>query len=96
MAWIFEVKNKSGRKVHLSKERWNHISQEHPEVADYLEEIKEALINPTKIMTYDLDENVRYYYKYFKYRKSPAKYLFVIVKYLNDHGYIITAILLET
>ena len=55
------------------------------------EELKETLHNPTKITVYELDENVRYYYKYFKNRSSSAKYLLVTVKYLNDHGFIITA-----
>ena len=90
MTWIFEIKDKSGRKIHLSDERWKHLNQEHPEVAPYLEDIKETLKNPVKITEYELDENVRYYYKYFKERES-AKYLLVIVKYLNDHGFIITA-----
>ena len=90
MTWIFEVEDKSGRKVHLSDERWKHLNQEHPEVAPYLEDIKETLKNPVKITTYEFDENVKYYYKYFKERES-AKYLLVIVKYLNDHGFIITA-----
>ena len=91
MTWIFEVEDKSGRKIHLSDERWKHLNQEHPEVAPYLEDIKETLKNPVKITTYEFNENVRYYYKYFKERKSEAKYLLVIVKYLNDHGFIITA-----
>ncbi len=90
MTWIFEVEDKSGRKIHLSDERWKHLNQEHPEVAPYLEDIKETLKNPVKITEYELDENVRYYYKYFKERES-AKYLLVIVKYLNNHGFIITA-----
>ncbi|MBI3027663.1 hypothetical protein HYY70_06140 [Candidatus Woesearchaeota archaeon] len=90
MTWIFEVKDKSGRKIHLSDERWKHLNQEHPEVAPYLEDIKETLKNPVKITEYELDENVKYYYKYFKERES-AKYLLVIVKYLNEHGFIITA-----
>lgn len=77
--------------IHLSKERWSHISQEHPEVADYLEDIKETLKNPVKITTHTLDENARYYYKYFKNRKFSAKYLLLIVKYLNAHGFIITS-----
>ncbi len=91
MDWIFEVEDKSGRKIHLSKERWSHINEEHPEVAPYLEEIKETLKNPVKITTYEFDENIKYYYKYLKERESDAKYLLVIVKYLNKHGFIITA-----
>ncbi len=46
MTWLFEIEDKSGRKIHLTKERWSHINQEHPEIADYLEEIKETLKNP--------------------------------------------------
>ena len=91
MVWIFEIRDKSGRKIHLSDERWNHIVNEHPEIASYVEQLKDLVENPTKITTYSLDENVKYYYKYFKERKSSAKYLLVIVKYLNDHGSMITA-----
>ena len=30
-------------------------------------------------------------YKYYKERESEAKYLMVVVKYLNSHGFIITS-----
>jgi hypothetical protein len=90
MAWIFEVEDKSGRKIHLSDERWKHLNQEHPEVAPYIEDIKDILKNPLKIIAYELDNSIKYYYKYFKERET-AKYLLVIVKYLNEHGFIITA-----
>ncbi len=90
MNLIFEVEDKSSRVIHLSNERWKHINQEHPEVSLYIEEIKETLKNPVKITNYPFDENLRYYYKYVK-EKEPAKYLLVIVKYLNNHGFIITA-----
>ncbi len=49
MSWVFEIKDKSGRKIHLSKERWTHINQEHPEVSNYLEEIKETIQSPLKM-----------------------------------------------
>ena len=90
MAWIFEVQDVSGRGIHLSKERWSHINLEHPELSPYLEELKETLTNPTKITSYNINENIKYFYKYIKERKSPAKYLLIIVKYLNAHGFIIT------
>ena len=89
--WIFEVKDKSGRMIHLSNERWKHINQDHPEVAHHLEEIKDTLENPVKIASYSIDENVKYYYRYFKERKSRARHLLVIVKYLNGNGFIITS-----
>ncbi len=89
MELIFEVNEKSGRKIHLSNERWAHINQEHPEVAPYLEDIKDALTNPLRIVPYEDDSNVNYYYQYFKERR--LRYLLVVVKYLNNHGFIITA-----
>jgi|SRR3989338_2550642 len=91
MAYIFQTTDKSGRKIHLSKERWKHINQEHPELSDYLEEIKETLKNPTKAKEFDYGNDVIYFYKYYKSRESAAKYLLVIVKYLNGKGFIITA-----
>jgi len=90
MSYVFQTIDKSGKKIHLSKERWTHINQEHPEVSDYIEEIKETLKNPTKIKTYGYDEDVSYYYNYYKSRESAAKYLLIIVKYLNGIGFIIT------
>ncbi len=88
---IFEIRDKSERKIHLSKERWMHINQQHSEIVGYFEEIKETLKKPFKITTYSYDEKIKYYYKYFKDRKSPAKYLLVIVRYLNGEGFVITA-----
>ena len=91
MAWVFEIIDKSGRKIHLSKERWIHINEEHPEISPYLEELQEALKRPDKIASFEYDEDVRYYYKYLKHRKQTAKHLLLIVKYLNGEGFIITA-----
>lgn len=88
MTIIFEVKDKSGRSIYLSKERWIHINQEHPEVAPFMEDIKDAIVTPVRIIQYEYDKKVRYYYKYFK---QQLLYLLVIVKYLNNHGFIVTA-----
>ncbi len=85
---VFEIKDKSGRKIHLSKERWRHIRQRHPNVVD-IEEIEETLKNPLKII--GVKEDFVAYYKHFKHRKEPAKYLKVIVKYLNGEGYVISS-----
>ncbi len=87
MEIIFEITDKSGRKIHLSKERWSHIRMEHPEITEP-EEIKQILITPIKILESDRDPNVRWYYIYKKERK---RYLKVSVKYLNGEGYVITA-----
>ena len=39
---IFEVIDKTGRKIHLSKERWNHLATKHPDMSNYLEEVEET------------------------------------------------------
>ena len=87
---MIEIIDKSGRKMHLSKERWRHIRKKHPEVED-LEQIKETIENPDKITEYSFDEDVHYHYKFYKNTKPSLKYLLVIVKYLNNSGYIISA-----
>ncbi|MEX2017405.1 MAG: PBECR2 nuclease fold domain-containing protein [Candidatus Pacearchaeota archaeon] len=77
--YIFEIKDKTGRKIHLTKERWSHItspSSPHSYMASYLEYIKETLIKPDKIINSFYDEiNVNYY----KYYKKNRKYLGIIV-----------------
>ena len=91
MLYIFEIVDKTGRKIKLSKERWAHIasfSSPHAYMANHLEEIKETLIKPNKIMGSVYDSYKSNYYKYYKDKK---RYLKVIVKYLNGNGFIISA-----
>lgn len=89
MDYVFEVTDKSGRKIHLTKERWGeHIKLEHQDI-ESPEEIELALKNPDK--TVEIKENVFNYYKYFKHKNSKSKYLKVIVKYLNGKGFVVTA-----
>jgi len=92
MEIIFEISDKSGRKIHLSKERWKHIMT-HPKMHEELENIKTAIQNPTTIRYYEEDENVRYFYKEFKNREPLERYLLVSVKYLNGGGFVITSFL---
>ena len=91
MEYVFEIIDKTKREIRLTKRQWRHITKVHPNMTNYLDEIKETLINPLKITDYSLDNDVRYYYKYLKYRKFTSKYLCVIIKYLNGEGFIISA-----
>ena len=75
MVKIFQIEDKSGRLIYLSHERWSHIHK-HPEMPNKLEQIKETLVQPLKIV--DVDDAVKYYYRYYKEVKSEAKYLRVI------------------
>ena len=89
MSNIFEVTDKTGRKIHLSKERWKHI-QKHPYIYEHLESIQSTLKNPITIR-YEDDEKILYFYKEFKHHDSSEKYLLVGVKYLNGKGFVITS-----
>lgn len=84
---IFEITDKTGRKIHLSKERGSHIKKDHPDVEE--EEIKLTLQKPIKIIY--KGKNKHFYYQYFKYKKFPSKFIRVIVKYLNGEGFVISA-----
>jgi len=87
---IFEVVDFNTRKIRLTKKQYLHIVKRHPSVADYFEEVKETIRNPDVITRSKVDEDVRYYYKYYKELKSPHKYILVVVKYLNGGGFIIS------
>ncbi len=89
---IFEVVDKTGRKIRMTQKQWSHIARKHPQISSEKEKIIETLKNPDKIINPgQLDPNKRFYYKYYKNRPSSNKFVRVIVKYLNDEGFIITA-----
>ena len=90
MVIVLEVIDKTGRAIHLSKERLTHI-QKHPHMHNQLENIRWTLMQPTIIRCVESDKSVRQYYKEFKERHYAERYLFVAVKYLNGKGFIITA-----
>lgn len=91
MSYIFEIVDKTGRKIHLTKERWTHITEPaspHPHMAAYLDKIKNVLIKPDIILPSKYDDKKANYYKFFKEKKQ---YLRIIVKYLNSDGFVISA-----
>ncbi len=85
---IFEILDKTGRKIRLTKERWSHINNHHPDMSDKIEEIKLALTKPTLITPHKYNDNMGNYYRY---QKETHDYLLVIVKYLNNEGYVTSA-----
>jgi len=87
---IFEIIDKTGRKIHLSKERYKHI-QKHPYMHDSLEEIKSTIKNSIITRYNEEDESISYFYKEFKENEPSERYLLVAVKYLNNEGFIITS-----
>jgi len=85
------ILNKDSKTIYLSKEKWLHIVNEHPALSGKIENLKEAIVNPSAIRKSMYNENLIFYYKYYKNIKIRAKYLIVIVKYLNGKGFIVTS-----
>lgn len=88
MDYVFEVIDKTKRKIRLTKRQWSHITIKHPDLSGKEEDIKDALEKPDLIIQHNFNENARNYYKY---NKDEKAYLLVSVKYLNGNGFIITA-----
>lgn len=86
---IFEVINKTGRKIRLTKTQFKHIIR-HKGMENEIEKIKETLINPLKIIPHETGE-LYDYYNHYKNRKQKAKFLQVVVKYLNGNGFVIAS-----
>lgn len=84
---IFEVKDKSGRVIYLSDERWKHIQERHSDVKS-IEDIKETVAKPFLTKQDKIDEDLQYSYRYYKEKK---RYLMVAVKYLNGAGFVLTS-----
>ncbi len=87
MSNIFEIVDKTGRNIRLTKERWTHIRTDHPEVE--LEEIETTILKPIKIL--EIYKDKYYYFHYFKHKNLPKKFLRAIVKYKNNQWQIMTA-----
>jgi len=90
MDYIFEIIDKSGRKIRLTKKQWSHI-QKHPHMHDSLERIKETIKNPAMIRYDNFKESINYFYREYKDMESLERYLFISVNYLNGNGFVITS-----
>ncbi|MBI5208227.1 MAG: hypothetical protein HY934_10650 [Candidatus Firestonebacteria bacterium] len=77
-------------KIYLTKERWEHIIQEHPIIEKYLKEIEKTIAIPDIIIGSKYDKEILLYYKFYKsiYR---GKFITVIVKHTEERSFILTA-----
>lgn len=76
------------RRFKLTKERWNHIIETHPELKDMIEYLKGALEDPELIKRSIYNENVALFYRYYG-NIYGGKHMCVVVR-LNDES-IVTA-----
>ena len=87
---IFEVLDKTGRKIRLTAKQWKHI-QKHPHMHESIERIKETINNPMTIRYDEFNDKINYFYMQYKNIELRERYLLVSVKYLNGDGFIITS-----
>jgi hypothetical protein len=83
---VFEVISKFSKRITLTKGRYMHISEKHPEVTGELEKMKETLVAPHMIRKSTYDKRVWLFYKLFKKTPVSEKYLMVGVRLLNGEG----------
>ena len=80
------AKSVSDKKIRLTEERWNHIKERHPEVADKIDEVVLTVAEPD-IITAGWEEEV------VAIRKFKGQDLAVIYKEEGRDGFLITAFL---
>jgi len=86
MVNIFEVRTKDGKIIRLAERQWLHIKQRHPEMPNRLDDIEDAITNPTARIQHS--EGVT---KFYKFMKDENKYIMAAVKILNGDGFVVTA-----
>ena len=83
----FEVKSILGKKIRTTEEYWKLISEvKHPLVKRYEAEVKETIKNPDEVRRSRKASSVFLYYK-----KYGNLFICVLVRHLNNGGFIITA-----
>jgi hypothetical protein len=83
-----------GRAVRLTDARLAHIL-EHPEMLAMEEPIVKALQQPAEVRLSQSDDTVRLFYQFHETTPFGGKWLCVVVKYLLDDAFIITAYLTD-
>ena len=84
-----------GQDVRLTDERLAHIL-EHEEMAVMESEIERVLQAPAEVRASRSDENVKLFYAFYAETRVGGKWLCVVVKYLPDDAFVVTAYLTET
>ena len=97
--WVFQVKDFDSIKVSLSRLTWetkagNGNIGSHPEIKDYLDDIKNTVQSPDLVFESTKDKRSKIFYKLKAGRDIfKDKHLVVVVKYVQEHhvvGYIST------
>lgn len=90
------IQDYQNRNIRFTDDRKNHIEQDHPEMLNQYDKIKDTLKSPLIIVRSKTDNEVELFYK--KYSRTPVadKYLCVVVKSCIDDSFIITSYFTDT
>jgi len=83
-----------GHTVRLTDERMAHIL-EHPEMSGMGAEIERVLTAPQTVRRSRSDDAVRLFYEFCAQTIVGGKWLCVVVKYLEDDAFVVTAYLTD-
>jgi len=83
-----------GFEVRLTAERQAHILQ-HPEMEGLEEAIPDTLESPMEVRLSRSDPSIRLFYRYYENTPVGAKWLCVVVKYLEADAFVVTAYLTD-
>lgn len=83
-----------GTKVRLTDERLAHILG-HPEMQEMEQEIERVLHEPQIVRRSRSDEAVRLFYRFYAQTLVGGKWLCVVVKYITNDAFVITAYLTD-
>jgi hypothetical protein len=84
-----------GHSVRLTEERLAHIL-EHAEMAGMEDELERTLQTPSEVRLSRSDDQVKLFYEFYAQTRVGGKWLCVVVKYLPDDAFVITAYLTGT
>ena len=83
-----------GREVRLTDERLAHIL-DRPEMQNMRDEIIRTVRAPAEVRVSRSDTNVRLFYEFYARTQVGDKWLCVVVKYLENDAFVITAYLTD-
>jgi hypothetical protein len=84
-----------GTSVRLTDERLAHIL-EHVELAGMADELERVLQSPSEVRRSRSDDEVRLFYEFYTQTRVGGKWLCVVVKYLTNDAFVITAYVTDT
>ena len=81
--------------MRLTDERLTHLLG-HAEMVEMANELEQVLQMPSEVRRSRSDDDVKLFYEFYTQTQVGGKWLCVVVKYLPDDAFVITAYLTDT